>query len=290
MNKKSYYLPAPTYWPIMGSIALFFMFIGAANWLHKHTFGIYLFFTGFLILLLMIVGWFSTIIRENRSGLLNNPQVDRSFRLGMVWFIFTEVVFFAAFFAALFYARFYAVPILGGVAGDASTHQLLWPNFHASWPLLKTPDPTQFNGPQSVMEIWGIPAINTLILLSSAVTITIAHWGILKRNRAQMIFFQALTIMLGIIFVMMQAHEYWTAYAIKSLRLESGIYGATFFMLTGFHALHVTIGIIALIVILWRLAKNDFNSTHHFGFEAVSWYWHFVDVIWLGLFIVVYWL
>jgi len=285
-----YYFPAPSYWPIIGSIALFFMFIGLANWIHKNNIGPYLFFTGIFILLFMLFGWFGLLIREGRAGLLHNPQMDRSFRLGMIWFIFTEVMFFAAFFSALFYARFYAVPILGGgIAHDISTHQLLWPNFHATWPLLNTPS-AQFHGAQSAMEAWGIPAINTFILLSSAVTITIAHWGLLKRNRAQVIFFQALTIFLGIIFLMMQAHEYWTAYAIKSLRLSSGIYGATFFILTGFHALHVTVGIIALSVILWRLAKGDFNSQNHFGFEAVSWYWHFVDVVWLALFIIVYWL
>lgn len=289
-NKKSYYFPGPTYWPIIGSIALFFLFVGAANWLHKSTLGIYLFFTGIIILFIMLFGWFGTVIYENRAGLLNSSQVDRSFRFGMIWFIFTEVMFFAAFFAALFYARFYAVPLLGGIGNSISTHQLLWPHFHATWPLIHAPDLMQFKDTQSPMEAWGIPAINTLILLSSGVTVTIAHWGIIKKNRAQSIFFQAITIFLGIIFVMMQAHEYWTAYAIKSLRLNSGIYGTTFFMLTGFHALHVSVGIIALTVILWRLAKNDFNVKNHFGFEAVSWYWHFVDVVWLALFVIVYWM
>lgn len=285
-KKRSYYFPDTARWPIVGSIALFLIFIGLANWIHKNTLGIYLFSTGFIILIVMVCGWFGHIISENRAGLLNNCQVDRSYRLGMVWFIFTEVMFFAVFFAALFYARFYAVPILG----SGSTHELLWPNFQASWPLFHTPSPALFKGPQSVIEVWGIPALNTLILLSSAVMITIAHWGILKKNRAQMIFFQVMTIILGIIFLMMQAHEYWTAYAIKSLRLESGIYGATFFMLTGFHALHVTIGLIALTVILWRCAKGDFSPRNHFAFEGVAWYWHFVDVVWLALFVIVYWL
>lgn len=286
-KKASYYFPTTARWPIVGSIALFFIFIGLANWIHQNSIGIYLLAFGFIILILMLHGWFSTLILENRAGLLTNAQVDRSFRLGMAWFIFTEVMFFAVFFAALFYARFYAIPILGG---HNATHDLLWPHFQATWPLLHTPDTTLFHGPQSVIEAWGIPAVNTLILLSSAVTLTIAHWGILKKNHAQMIFFQAATIILGIIFVMMQAHEYWTAYAIKSLRLDSGIYGATFFMLTGFHALHVTMGLIALIVILWRCAKGDFNARNHFAFEAVSWYWHFVDAVWLGLFVIVYWL
>jgi len=179
---STYYLPTPTYWPIIGSIALFLFFIGAANWIHHNTIGIYLFFTGIFILFLMLFGWFGTVIRENRAGLLNDPKVDRSFRLGMIWFIFTEVMFFAAFFAALFYARFYAVPVLGGLFEPVSTHHYLWPHFQAAWPLIHTPDSTLFKNPQAAMEAWGIPAINTLILLSSAVTITIAHWGILKKK------------------------------------------------------------------------------------------------------------
>ena len=199
-KKKSYYLPAPSYWPAIGSVALFLIFIGLANWIHKNNVGIYLFFTGFIILGVMLFGWFGTVIHENRAGLLSSAQVDRSFRLGMLWFIFTEVMFFAAFFAALFYARFYAVPMLGGAG---STHELLWPHFQNVWPLFHTPDPNLFKGPESIMEAWGIPAVNTFILLSSAVTVTIAHWGILKKNRAQMIFFQVMTIILGIIFVMM---------------------------------------------------------------------------------------
>ena len=289
-NKKQYYFPGPTYWPMIGSIALFFLFLGAANWLHKNTAGIYLFFIGIIILFVMLFGWFGTVINENRTGLLASASIERSFRLGMIWFIFTEVMFFSVFFAALFYARFYSVPFLGGAFQGASTHQLLWPHFQSSWPLLQTPDITHYKKIHSVMETWGIPAINTFILLSSGVTITIAHWGIIKKNRAHSIFFQALTIFLGIIFVMMQAHEYWTAYAIKSLRLESGIYGTTFFMLTGFHGLHVTIGATMLTVIWLRSVSGHFKPDHHFGFEAVAWYWHFVDVVWLGLFVFVYWL
>lgn len=285
-KKSSYYFPTPTYWPIIGSIALFCICLGIINWIHKNNTGIYLFSIGAVILVIMICGWFGAIIRENRAGLLSDPQVDRSFRLGMAWFIFTETMFFAVFFSALFYARFYAIPILG----EGSTHDILWPQFKAAWPLFHTPDPDLFQGPQHIMEAWGIPALNTLILLSSAVTLTIAHWGIINKKRAHMIFFQAITIILGVIFLMLQAHEYWTAYAIKALRLESGIYGATFFMLTGFHAFHVTIGLIALTVILWRAAKGDVNKHNYFAFEGVSWYWHFVDAVWLGLFLIVYWL
>lgn len=289
-HKGSYYLPEPSKWPIVGSIALFCFMVGAANWIHGNAFGPYLFLLGFCILVYMLYGWFGTVIHENRAGLLKDPQVDRSFRWGMVWFIFTEVMFFATFFGALFYARNFSVPWLGGQGVGQMTHLLLWPNFHAAWPVYHAPDPSQFVGPGSIMETWGIPAVNTLILLSSGVTITFAHWGLLKNNRKQMMISQALTILLGITFLLMQAHEYWIAYTEKGLTLGSGIYGTTFFMLTGFHAMHVTIGTIMLCVILYRMTRGDFNKHDHFGFEAVAWYWHFVDVVWLGLFIFVYWI
>lgn len=289
-HNGSYYLPAPSHWPIVGSIGLFCLLVGAANWLHSNTIGPYLFLLGAFIVVFMMVGWFGTVINENERGLLNGEQVERSFRWGMVWFIFSEVMFFSAFFGALFYARMYSVPWLGGEGEGVLTHLLLWPDFQAQWPLLQNPSPSLFIGPKSVMDTWGIPALNTLILLTSGVTITIAHWGILKNRRAQVIIFQALTVILGITFLMMQAHEYAIAYTEKGLKLSSGIYGTTFFMLTGFHAMHVTVGTIMLLIILIRLIKGHFNERHHFAFEAAAWYWHFVDVVWLALFIFVYWI
>ena len=238
----------------------------------------------------MMFGWFGTVIRENRQQLLDDPQVNRSFRWSMLWFIFTEVMFFAAFFGALFYARVFSVPWLSGVGSGHMTHTLLWPNFQMDWPLLANPDPTQYTAPSSVMEAWGIPAINTLILLISGVTITIAHWALLNNKHRRMCIAQIATILLGIIFLAMQVYEYGIAYTEKGLTLDSGIYGTTFFMLTGFHAMHVSVGIIALCVILYRMFKDDFSRHNHFGFAAVSWYWHFVDIVWLALFILVYWL
>lgn len=289
-HNGSYYLPAPSHWPIIGSIGLFCFLVGAANWLHNHVIGPYLFLLGAFIIVFMLFGWFGTVINENEKGLLNSEQVERSFRWGMIWFIFSEVMFFGAFFGALFYARMYSVPWLGGEGSGVLTHLLLWPNFQAEWPLLQNPNPSLFIAPKAVMETWGIPALNTLILLTSGVTITIAHWGILKNRRTQTIIFQALTIILGITFLMMQTHEYVIAYTEKGLKLSSGIYGTTFFMLTGFHGIHVTVGTIMLITILVRLLKGHFDEKHHFAFEAVAWYWHFVDVVWLGLFTFVYWL
>lgn len=289
-KKTHYYLPEPSYWPIIGSIGLFVLFIGFANWLHKNVYGPYLFLLGACIIVFMMFGWFGTVIRENRASMLSDPQVNRSFRWGMLWFIFTEVMFFGAFFGALFYARYVSVPWLGGEGHGQITHLLLWPSFQSAWPLFKNPNPSSFAGPKDIMETWGIPAINTGILLSSGVTITIAHWGVIKDRRKQMLIAQTLTILLGITFLLMQAHEYGIAYTEKGLTLDSGIYGTTFFMLTGFHAAHVTIGTIMLCVILYRMIRRDFSPTNHFGFEAVSWYWHFVDVVWLALFIFVYWL
>lgn len=289
-TNETYYLPEPSGWPIVGSIGLFCLLFGAAHWLHKQPIGPYLFFSGAVIVVFMLFGWFRRVIKENEAGLLNSKQMERSYRWGMCWFIFSEVMFFSAFFGALFYARIYSVPWIGGEGAGVLTHLLLWPNFQPAWPLLHNPDPSLYAAPKSVMETWGIPALNTLILLSSGVTITIAHWGIVNNRRLQTILFQGLTIVLGITFLLMQVHEYTIAYTEKALTLASGIYGTTFYMLTGFHALHVTVGTIMLIVIFGRLLKGHFTAEHHFAFEAAAWYWHFVDVVWLILFIFVYWL
>lgn len=288
-QQKAYYLPAPSPWPVIASLALFLIFWGAAHWLHEETSGPYLFGTGFLLLIVVIVGWFRVVIKENLAGLYNK-QVDRSYRWGMGWFIFSEVLFFSVFFGALFYARIYSVPWLAGVGTGEMTHLMLWPSFADVWPVLANPDPNKFIGPHSVIGAWGIPAINTLILLSSGATVTWAHWGILKNKRAHFLIGQALTILLGISFLSLQAHEYHFAYTELGLRLSSGIYGTTFFMLTGFHGLHVTIGTIMLIVMWVRGFKRHFTPDNHFAFEAAAWYWHFVDVVWLCLFVFVYWL
>lgn len=286
----TYYLPPPSHWPITGSIALFCLLGGAACWLHQASYGPYLFGTGLIILLYMVVGWFSRVIHENQLGYYQSAQVDRSFRWGMMWFIFSEIMFFAAFFGVLFYVRVFSVPWLSGEGIGELTHYILWPHFIGHWPLLNTPDPSQFLGPKDVMATWEIPALNTLILLTSGATITWAHWGVIKEKYTAALTGQVLTIMLGILFLVMQVREYGEAYLDKGLRLDAGVYGNTFFMLTGFHGLHVTLGTIMLICIAYRIARGHFDKKHHFAFEAVSWYWHFVDVVWLILFVFVYWL
>jgi cytochrome c oxidase subunit 3 len=208
----------------------------------------------------------------------------------MFWFIFSEVMFFAGFFGALFYARTLSVPWLGGAGGELSTHEFLWPDFSPSWPMNVMPKPEDFSVYKEVIPAWGVPAWNTLILLSSGVTVTFAHWALKKNNRTALCWWLFATLSLGFLFVGLQAREYVHAFEELGLTLNSGIYGTTFFMLTGFHGLHVTIGATMLTVIWARALSGHFRPDHHFGFEAVAWYWHFVDVVWLGLFVFVYWL
>lgn len=288
-HHSSYYLPEPTHWPILGSIALFCMTFGAASWFHYEAFGPYMCFAGFCLLIFMLSGWFSTVIYENQKGVYN-LQVDRSFRWGMMWFIFSEVCFFGAFFGALFFTRLRILPVMAGLSEHVSTHYVLWPNFKNVWPLINNPDNFRFLGAKEGMDAWGLAAINTLILLTSGVTITWAHWALKLKKRKQLIIGMILTVTLGVAFLCCQAHEYADAYTHMGLTLNSGIYGTTFFMLTGFHGLHVTIGTIMLMVILGRCIVGHFTPERHFAFEAVAWYWHFVDVVWLFLFIFVYWL
>ena len=279
-----YYLPEPSHWPIIGSVGLFTFLAGFANFLHGGSSIVML--AGAAVLIFMLFGWFGTVIAESQGGKYDD-QVDMSFRWGMGWFIFSEVMFFAAFFGVLFYARMWSVPWLGGAGNNLMTNELLWPAFDAMWP---TNGPGEVGGHFETMGAWGIPAINTLILLSSGVTVTWAHWGLKMNNRGQLILGLLATVVLGFLFLSLQVYEYYHAYTELGLTLGSGIYGSTFFMLTGFHGLHVTLGAIMLLVILIRSIKGHFTGEHHFAFEAVAWYWHFVDVVWLGLFVFVYWL
>lgn len=287
-HQSTYYIPKPSHWPLVATIGLMTLFLGAGSWLHADWYGPYIFALGFSILIFMMFGWFGQVIYENQKGVYD-LQVDRSFRWGMCWFIFSEVCFFGAFFGALFFCRYWSVPMLGGEMHPI-THYTIWPNFQATWPLLVNPNNSTFVGATEAMGAWGLAAINTIILLSSGVTITWAHWALKYNKRRQLDIGLACTILLGMVFLFLQAHEYYDAYTELNLTLDAGIYGTTFFMLTGFHGLHVTIGTIMLIVILVRAIKGHFTPERHFAFEAVAWYWHFVDVVWLFLFIFVYWL
>ena len=285
----SYYLPDPSHWPILGSIGLFSIFLGAATWLNGSTSGAMIMGFGIAVFVYMLFGWFGTVIRESVRGTYNH-QVDVSFRWGMFWFIVSEVMFFAAFFGALFYARVLSVEWLGGGGKHFATHQFLWPEFVASWPMSVMPDPSKWSNYEEIIPAFGVPAINTAILLSSGGTVTFAHWALKNGNRSALCWWLFATLALGFTFVGLQAVEYVHAYEELGLTLNSGIYGTTFFMLTGFHGLHVTIGATMLTVIWLRSLSGHFTPQNHFAFEAVAWYWHFVDVVWLFLFVFVYWL
>ncbi|WP_260261062.1 cytochrome c oxidase subunit 3 [Vibrio intestinalis] len=287
---QSYYVPAQSSWPIVGAVALFLIAVGAgltvqnmAEGGDNSVFAMVILTAGFLFLLYMFAGWFSNVVTESMSGLYSD-QIARSFRQGMSWFIFSEVMFFGAFFGALFYARIISVPWLGGASNNFMTHEVLWPAFEAIWPLTTAPDGTQ----TTAMGWQGIPLKNTILLLLSSITLHMAHISLEQNKRMALIVWLELTIVLAGFFLYYQGVEYAHAYQDLGLTLQSGIYGNTFFMLTGFHGLHVCLGTIFLIVLLGRIAKDHFTPKDHFAFQAGSWYWHFVDVVWLCLFVFVY--
>lgn len=283
-SSGGYYVPHGSKWPIVGSVALFILMFGAANWMNGSSLGKPLFYVGLAGMIYMIFGWFRDVIGESLRGYFKG-QEDMSFRMGMVWFIFSEVMFFAAFFGALFYARHFALPWLGGEGDGFATNQFLHPGYEAAWP---TNGPGNIGGTFKTIGPWGLPLLNTIILLTSGSTITLAHWMLKIGNRFWLNFWMAATVALGCLFLYFQAVEYVHAYHELNLTLGSGVYGSTFFMLTGFHGLHVTLGTLMLLIILFRCMAGHFTKDNHFAFEAVAWYWHFVDVVWLGLFVFVY--
>ena len=287
MQSQSYYVPAQSPWPIVGAIAMFFIAVGAGLTVMQletaDLSGVVILSLGVLILLYMLFGWFRHVIQESDKGLYS-LQMDRSFKQGMSWFIFSEVMFFFAFFGALFYARVFSVPWLGGASNNQMTNEVLWPSFESAWPLLNTPagEVTQ------AMPWYGLPLINTVILLTSSVTLHVAHKAIEKNNRKQLTAFLSATVLLGFVFLGLQVEEYIHAYEALNLTLQSGIYGNTFYLLTGFHGMHVTIGALLLGIVLIRVVKGHFTEQKHFAFQAAAWYWHFVDAVWVCLFVFVY--
>ncbi len=283
-DATAYFVPHHSKWPFVGSIAMLLTMIGVASWLNDAGWGRWTFLAGIAMLGATLFMWFGDVIGESNSGHYNR-QVDGSFRMGMVWFIFSEVMFFAAFFGALFYTRMLSLPWLSGHGDGVMTNELLWDGYSAGWP---SNGPAAIGGPFQTIPAWGLPLINTLILLSSGVTLTIAHHALKAGQRSRLLVFQGLTVILGGVFLYLQAKEYLHAYHALNLTLASGIYGSTFFMLTGFHGLHVALGTIMLLVMWLRAARGHFSRDHHFAFEAAAWYWHFVDVVWLALFLFVY--
>ena len=280
-NAPYYFVPGPSQWPVLAGASLLLTMAGAAAWVNGIPWGMYANVAGILAFLVILYFWFGQAISESEGGLYN-ARIDVSYRWSMSWFIFSEVMFFAGFFGALFYARTITLPWLGDL-----DHKLLWPDFGAIW---GSTGPAGTIEPFRTMGPFPIPSINTALLLTSGVTLTIAHHALRAGHRARTAFWLAATILLGATFMGFQAYEYAHAYHELNLKLTSGVYGSTFFMLTGFHGFHVTLGAIMLSVVLYRVMKGHFTADHHFGFEGAAWYWHFVDVVWLGLYVVVYWL
>lgn len=290
-----YYVPDASPWPVITAAALLILFFGAAHFIQQESgsgmaqndgsFGKPMFFIGLFSVFAMMFFWFRDTVKESLAH-KNSHQMDASYRMGMLWFIFSEVMFFAAFFGALFYVRILAVPWLAGAGEEGMTHELLWPDFQALWPLTTMPSGETTQS----MPAWGLPLINTLLLVTSSVTLTIAHHALLNNQRGKLKLNLLLTLILGFTFLALQIEEYIHAYTDLGLTLDAGIYGSTFFMLTGFHGVHVTIGAIMLTVMFIRILKGHLTPDNHFAFEAAAWYWHFVDVVWLFLFVSVYWL
>ena len=282
-----YFVPGPSRHPVMAAIGLFFVILGAGQWINGHQWGAWSLLFGLLWWAFVLFQWFGDAIRESQGGLYGD-RIDVSFRWSMSWFIFSEVMFFGAFFGALFWSRLYTIPTLGSLE-----NAILWPDFKAVWPSVAagtTASPAGTVEPFTTMGPWPIPTINTALLLTSGVTLTIAHHALRAGERAKTVLWMWVTVLLGIVFLGFQAYEYMHAYRDLNLKLNSGIYGSTFFMLTGFHGFHVFVGMLMLLFITLRLMKGHFTPERHFGFEGAAWYWHFVDVVWLGLYVLVYWL
>ena len=282
-----YFVPGPSRHPVMASIGLFFVILGAGQWITGHEWGMYSLAFGMLWWLTVLYQWFSESIRESEGGQYGH-KIDLSYRWSMSWFIFSEVMFFGAFFTALWWARSHSVPALGSLE-----NALLWPDFKAVWPSIQagaTAAPAGTVEPfQTVGPFW-LPTINTALLLTSGVTLTIAHHALVAGQRSKTIAFMWLTVLLGFVFLIVQGYEYYHLYTDLNLKMSSGIFGSTFFMLTGFHGFHVFLGMLMLFFITLRLQKGHFTPQRHFGFEGAAWYWHFVDVVWLGLYVLVYWM
>ena len=257
-KNHDYHILPPSPWPLIGAFAALAMAAGAVGWMHKAGWGQWVFFAGLLGVLFTMYSWWSDVVHEANTG-DHTPVVQLHHRYGMILFIASEVMFFVAWFWAYFSAALYpsAAEAVGGV-----------------WP------PKGIE----VLDPFVYPLLNTLILLLSGTTVTWAHHALIEGDREGLKRGLWLTIILGLIFTCVQAYEYSHA----AFGMAGNIYGSTFYMATGFHGFHVIVGTIFLIVCLVRAYRGDFTPKQHFGFEAAAWYWHFVDVVWLFLFISIY--
>ena len=265
-----YHLVDPDPWPLIGAFAALAMFGGLVMWFHDNRYGPFVATGGLIVVLITMYSWWSNTVREAHEG-YHTPVVQLHLRYGMILFIASEVMFFLAWFWAFFSAALFpaAIEVVNGAAqpiADAAAQ--------AQWP------PRGIE----VLDPWGFPLLNTLILLCSGTTVTWAHHSLIHGNRDGLKLGLLLTILLGVLFTSIQAYEYAQA----PFAFKGNIYGATFFMATGFHGFHVIVGTIFLTVCLIRAHRGDFTPRQHFGFEAAAWYWHFVDVVWLFLFTSIY--
>jgi cytochrome c oxidase subunit III len=256
--KHSYHLVDPSPWPLIGALAAGIMFFGAVHGMHGAAWGWWLSGFGLAGVLLLMAAWWRDVIKEATFQGHHTPIVQLGMRYGMTLFIASEVMFFVAFFWAFFESSLYPKAATGG----------MWP-------------------PKGIIpfDAFHLPFLNTLILLLSGTTVTWAHHSLIEGNRRGMLVGLTLTVLLGLSFTGIQAVEYTHAL----FPFSGNIFGATFFMATGFHGFHVIVGTTFLIVCLVRAYKGHFKPDHHFGLEAAAWYWHFVDVVWIFLFICVYW-
>ena len=261
-KKHDYHLVNPSPWPFVGSLSAFIMAVGAVLFFHDN--GPWVMLIGLMGVLYTMVSWWRDVIIEANSG-DHTPVVQLHHRYGMILFIASEVMFFVAWFWAYFDASLYP-----GEAIQYSRTELTG----GHWP------------PQGIetFDPWHLPLINTLILLTSGTTVTWAHHALLEDNREELKWVLVLTVALGALFTVFQVYEYQHA----AFGFSGHIYGATFYMATGFHGFHVLVGTIFLLVCLLRALNGGFTAKQHFGFEAAAWYWHFVDVVWLFLFVVIY--
>nr|YP_010547184.1 cytochrome c oxidase subunit III [Abia niui]UYK52084.1 cytochrome c oxidase subunit III [Abia niui] len=255
-HNHPYHLVDYSPWPLMGSLSVMIMLMGSIKWFHFYNNNLML--LGTMLTLMIMLQWWRDVVRESTFQGLHTTSVMNGMRLGMILFIISEVLFFASFFWAFFHSSLSPTMEIGGV-----------------WPPMGIEPFNPMN----------IPLLNTMILVSSGFTLTWSHHSIMNNNKNEALKGLSITVILGILFSILQGYEYFEA----SFTIADSIYGSTFFMATGFHGIHVLIGSTFLLVNLIRMKNNHFSVFHHFGFEAAAWYWHFVDVVWLFLYISIYW-